>query len=257
VSGLVKVERELKFNANPLRMGPEAVVDGRFNEAMVHGGDDFLVDTLNGDLYASSVGNGGVAPAIVVGANGLAAIAVNASDNDVAEWYGEANWYAAQGAVFECRFKVNAITTVAYNVGLMAVACATNDKISLMVGGSNAVELGANVTDIAAFVFDTDADTDVIYCVSSKNGAAAQKVATALAPVADTFEVVSIHLDSSGNARFFRNGVAVGFIAAAVTATVGLRPYFALKGNSTTGRTLTVDYWQCWQNRRESAAVVW
>jgi hypothetical protein len=258
MSGLVKVEHELLFKPSPLRMGPESVIKGRWNEAMPSFVDDFLGDTLNTDVWTTIVDNGGVEPAIVAaGANGVAALVVNATDNDCGEWYGTANWFCAQSPIVEVRFAINAITGVAYNVGFVAVPTNSNNLIALTIGGSNAVTVGTNVSEAALFGFDTDADTDVIFALSSKNGGAAQKVQTTLAPVANTYEVVSVWLDPLGNARFFRNGVPIGIIYLAVTVATGLCPYIALKQNATTSRKISVDYVKCWENRKESTTTVW
>lgn len=257
MSGLVKVDRELKFARAPLRMGKDSIVNGRFNLAYVTFVDDFLGDTLNADYWASSVGNGGNAPAVSVAANGTAIMAANGADNDCSEWYGEANWYAAQECVIEVRYKVNAITAMSYAVGFANAASNTDNKIAFMIGGSNAITIGTNVTDAACVVFDTDADTDKIFCISTIGGAAAQSVITALAPEANTYEVVSIHLDATGNAAFYRNGACIGYIALAVTATTALRPYLAIKDDNNTARLLTVDYVKCWEKRAESSSVVW
>jgi hypothetical protein len=257
MSGLIKVDRELKINANPLRMGPESVVDGRFNDSMCRFYDDFLGDTLNADFYSSSAANGGTAPAITVGANGLAKIVAGTGDNDVCEWTGEANWYCAQKPVIEVRYAVNAITEVALNVGFCDDLSATNDKIALLIATAT-YAIGTNVTDAALFVFDTDATSATWRCASTLNGATPQNVTlTGIAPVAATFEVIAIHLDELGNARFYRNGVQCGYLALAVTPAVALRPYLAVKANTTTGRELTADYIKIWQNRRESSTVVW
>lgn len=249
--------QELEFKHAPLSMGHEGMIRGDVNFSRVHFMDDFLVDTLNGDNWAESVGNGGVAAAIVAGANGLVALAVNTVDNDCAEEYGPAVWYGQQECVIECRLKVNAITEVAFNMGFVNAASATNDMIAYMVSGTT-VSDGTNVTDGAAFCFDTDATTDRYYICGTKDTNSVQGIlaAAGFVPVANTFEVLKIMIDSAGNAHFFRNGVTVGSVIAALTPTVALRPYFALKNNNNTGRTLTVDYVRCSQNRLESSSVV-
>jgi hypothetical protein len=227
-------------------------------QSMVYFEDDFLVDTLNGDYWAESVGNGGVTLTLAAAANGTATTAVNATDNDVAEIYGPALYYARQACVFECRLKVNAITTVSFAAGFANAASATNDKI-VFDATTDTLTAGTNITDAAVFLFDTDATTDRWFAAAINASGTPQGgvMATGIVPAADTYEVLKVAFNAAGDAGFYRNGVCVYSIPLAVAPTVALRPYFALKGCATTARLLTVDYVKVWQNRLETSTVVW
>lgn len=259
MSGDVRVARKLEFYAPHTRMGKDAVVQGKLQEAMVHFKDDFMYDTMATDRWAASVGNGGNAPAIVVGANGLVNIATNAGASDVTEMYGEALWYPRQHITIEARLYLANITTVSAAFGLANAAANTNDEIVVSIGGSDALTLGTNIVDAACFLFDTAADTDRWFAVSTVGGAAAEGgvLAAGITPVNSTFEVFKIDVDIDGNATFYRNGAVVKYIATAVAAANALRPYLAIKTRTTAARTLFCDYIEVWQNRAETATVVW
>lgn len=248
----------LELLSTPLAMGFESVVKGEFNPAKVFLFEDFLGDTLNTDLWAEKVDAGGNANAIVAGAaNGVVALATNATDNDLNAMYGAANWYGQQNCTIECRLKVNAITEVGVCFGFTNAEPATDNHLVHMIASGTTVTDGTNVTDAATFAFDTDGSNDKWYLCTSKATSTVGGAATALAPEANTYEVLKIMIDSSGNCHFFRNGVALGTRAAAITATVALAPYFAVKNNNNTARLLTVDYVKLWQDRAESATVIW
>lgn len=259
MAGDIRVGRKLEFYAPHTRMGRDAVVQGRHQEAMVHFVDDFMYDTMDTGKWAASVGNGGNAPAIVVGANGLVNICTNGAASDVTEMYGEAIWYPRQHITIEARLYLTDITTVNAAFGLVNAASNTNDKDVCAIGGSDALTLGTNITDAAVFLFDTAGDTDRWFAISTINAAAAQGgvLATGITPVNSTFEVFRIDVDKLGNATFYRNGAVVKYIATAVTTTTALRPYLAILTHASAARSLFCDYIEGWQNRAETATVIW
>ena len=262
----VRVARKLEFRAGTtqLRMGREAVVRGRQQEAMAHFFDDFDADTIplsttQGSFWAAETANGGVTPAIVVGANGLVNIATTANNLDVTEVYGQKIWYPRQGLTFEARLNLAAITTINVAFGLVDEASKTDDMTAFFVAAGGGPTVKTGITDAACFVFDTAMTTAKWVAATSIAAAAAQggTITSAVAPAGGTFETFRIHIDTLGNATFWRNGLRERTIAAAVTNTAALRPYLAVATRTTAAKKIYVDYVECWQDRRESSSVLW
>jgi hypothetical protein len=64
-----------------------------------------------------------------------------------------------------------------------------------------------------------------------------------------TFHTLRVELDTSGNATFYHDGVAVGRLAACVTTTAPLCAFLGVIARTTSARVLTVDYIKAWQDR--------
>lgn len=256
MSNQLRVGRKIIFNGaadQGYAMGYQANVDGKFNLAMVTFYDDFMGDLL-ADEWQPTVNLGGVC-AINAAANGTVRLTSNTADDDKAELALGLNWYAQQACCMEARIKVDNITTVGINVGFSDAVAEADDQVAFEISAATIVD---RCSDGVAFVFDTDATTDVWYMCNTKAGTQAGTAITGVAPVNATYEVFRIDLDTSGNATFWRNGVCVGAKAAAVTTTTALTPYIAVISRAgSASRNLDVDYVKAWQLRAESSSVVW
>lgn len=107
-------------------------------------------------------------------------------------------------------------------------------------------------TDMALWVFDTAATTDVFYGQTSSGTTDGTAVASS-APVAATAVVLRIEMDSLGNANFYRgaSAAALAYVGTVVNgdATGGLHtslltPYIGISNaiNATDGISVEVDY---------------
>lgn len=152
------------------------------------------------------------------------------------------NWRAAQGGLrMEARVKVDAITTVAFFIGFTDVG---TFEAPVESAGS-ADTLTTNATDAVGFMFDTRMSTDNIWLVGVANNTDATAQNSGLAPVADTYRVYAVEVDSAGVATFYIDGVRVGTkMTGAVTTSVALTPTVAATSLVAATRTVTVDYVQ-------------
>ncbi len=236
----MRVERKLEF-VGVAKQKANIFGNPCFDKVVFY--DDFLGDALDA-RWAPSGDNGGT-EAITVGTGGTVTLTTGGTDHDRSILAHELNWYANKACVIEARIKVNAITAVAINMGFSDAKTEANDLIPFMISVTTVTDTASNAV---CFVFDTDADSDVWYmCNTIANTQTG--TSTAIAPVADTYETFRVELDILGNATFYRNGIAVGYKALAVTITTALTPIFAVIEHGTSARVLTVDYVYCWQNR--------
>lgn len=179
--------------------------------------------------------------AIVEGVNGVFRLTAGDSAGtiaaDGAQLNSALNWKASQGnLVFECRFKLAAITTVAIYVGLTDTK-SLEGPVSL-----SGTTYTTNATDAVGVLFDTAATTDTWRLVGVANDVDATHVDTGLAPVADTYETWRIEVDTAGKATFYRNGAQIGSLSGAVTASVALTPVVVIRPEgAVAGRTVDID----------------
>lgn len=205
--------------------------------------DGAAVDETNDvDVNEAHGGSG----AINAQDNGAYRLTTSTSDNDKCEVATGLYWKARNNCVMEARVKVDAITTVGINVGWSDAAEEADNQVAFEIDGTTITD---RCTDGVCWVFDTDATTDVWYMCNTKDGTQAG-TSYGVAPVASTYEVFRIALNSDGDATFYRNGEAVGYKASAVTTTIALTPYVAVISRAgTAARNLDIDYIKCWQDR--------
>lgn len=150
---------------------------------------------------------------------------------------------AANGnLVFEIRVKLSAITTCWAFFGFTdTVAAALEAPVE---SAASVNTLTTNATDAVGFMFDTRMSTDNWWAVGVANNTDATAQNIGYAPVADTYEILRVEVDTSGGAVFYRNGVKIGTrMSGAVTASVALTPIMAVSKTSVAASmTCDIDY---------------
>lgn len=199
--------------------------------------DHFLGDVL-ADQWAPSGDNGGT-EAITVASGGTVTLTTSTADDDRSILASELNWKSSKNCGMFAKVKVDAITTVGMFIGFNDAKTEAND---LLPFGYATATLTDTATDAVGWLFDTDATNDYWCMVNTKNGTDAVQETTT-APVAATYAVLGVTLDTSGNATFWYNGEAVGYKASAITTTVALTPFFGLISRAgSAARVMSVDY---------------
>jgi len=249
-----RVGRSLDFVGNANDATSRYNISGNLNLDKATLDADFLKAGDAADV-ATSVGNGGVVAVEAIANGALRLTASTGADDNCVEANFPFIWYCAQEPSLRMRVKVDAITTVGIAIGWFDNLINTNDQIKCEISGTTVTDRGST-PDLAGFVFDTDQTTDSWYFVNSKAGSQAGTILSGVAPVAATYEVFQIDLDSSGNATYWRNHAYVGRKASAVTAATALGPYAGLIVRASAERNLDIDYVKVWQNRYESSTVL-
>jgi len=144
--------------------------------------------------------------------------------------------------VFETRIALSAITTCYVYVGFTDTIAGALEQPIFSAGSANTITTTAS--DAVGFFFDTGMDDDNWWVAGVAGDTDATHQDTGFAPVAATYEVLRIEVDTSGGAKFFRNGVQVGTaMSGAVTAATDLTPIITVsKLSVTASMTLDVDY---------------
>jgi hypothetical protein len=209
--------------------------------------DDFLGDVI-ADQWSAAQGTDGQGAIAAINAQAGGAIRLTSGDTTVvAESLSSLthalNWKANQGGlVFEAKVTpVSAVTTVSYFIGLTDVLATTTLEEPATL---TTATITYNAADAVGFLYDTAATTDVFYGVAVKAtaGTAFANAVVGALPVAGTAITFRIELSATGAASFYVDGVLLGTIAAAVTATVALTPIISVMARTTATRSIDVDY---------------
>lgn len=207
--------------------------------------DDFLGDVI-ADQWSAAKGSDNEAVIAAINAQANGAIRLTSGDTTtVAESLSSLthglNWKAANGnLVFEAKVTpVSSVANVAYFIGFTDVLATTTLEEPASLSGTTYT---TTATDAVGFLFDTAATTDTWRAVGVANDVDATHVNTGTAPTADTAETFRIEIDVAGTASFFRNGVKVATVAAAVTPSVALTPVITVMARTTTSKSIDVDY---------------
>jgi hypothetical protein len=150
-------------------------------------------------------------------------------------------WKAANGNLcFQARAKLSAITTCYVFLGFTDLAASLEAPIE-SAGAANT--LTTNAADAVGFMFDTRMTADTWWATGVANNVDATAINTALAPVADTWATYRVEVSTAGVATFFIDGVAVGRMSGAVTASVALTPTINVSKTSVAASmTMDIDY---------------
>ena len=244
----VKVARSLKFTeyANTVRN-----IEGIPMTAKVILDDHFLDASTVYKGWLERETNGGTI-AVGTALGGDITMTTDGSDNGCAELYRVAHFSASKNCGMEARISLNTITLAGINVGFVDAVHAVDNQINFEITAGAATLVNGRATNGAAFVFDTDGTPDYWYCAAVNADTEGTPVAAvgSLAPVAATYARLRVQLDSSGNATFYYNGIAVGFLSAclAYASTDMLTPYIGFIERSASARILTVDRVTVWQD---------
>ena len=138
--------------------------------------------------------------------------------------------------VIPFKVKASAVTAVRYWVGL-------SDSAALEQSASLSSTTYTTVaTDAALVLFDTAATTDTIRLVGVKTNTDATHINTSLEPVADTYEVWRLEVNSSGDVEFFQNGTSLGTLSACLATDVAVYFVAGIVPTGASARTLSLDY---------------
>ena len=158
-------------------------------------------------------------------------------------------WYPEKNPVMEVKLQLDVVTTVGLNVIWSDTSGATFATGELPFGISGTTISDTRLADGAGFCFDTNQTTDQFYTVWDNNGTQSGAIlGAAYVPVAATDITLRIALDSSGNARYYYNGVEVYYQALAVTVADPYAPLIGIRNNTATAHVATVRYVRCWQD---------
>ena len=208
--------------------------------------DDFIGPVLSSARWGTKLGSDGanavaITPSVggairfTTGGNAAHSVATNGAVLQSA-----LNWKAANGGlVFEAR--VGAVSSL---TGLVLYMGFTDQIASLAAPFTLSVAtLTSNASNGTGFLFDAAQTTPHFNLVGVKGDTDATTQNLTVDPATSGYHTYRVAVDSTGNARFFIDGLLVGTtLANAVTATTALTPVICVSSESTAARTVDCDY---------------
>ncbi len=242
MSQQVKVEREVSF----VGMANDGVnIKGNPNYDRIfreYNFTELALDTTN--LYTHELDT----TSTIALASGGITLTTAATDTKVcSQAQGGIWWYPAKNPVVEVKFSINVITNVAIYAGFTDAVTEGTAKLPFSLITAT---LSDWATDAAGFLFDTRQTLSYFNYVNTINNTQAfTQLASTYVPVAATSLTLRVAIDSDGNARFYWNGVQVGYKPLAVTTTVPLVPFFGIRNNTASAHVATLRYVRLWADR--------
>src|SRR3990167_2373434 len=143
--------------------------------------------------------------AIALASGGITLTTAATSAKTCTQTQGGIWWYPAKKCIVEMRFKIDVITNVAIFAGF---SDAVSEASSLLPFGIVTATLTDTATDGAGFLRDTRQTNAYFNIVNTKdNTEAFTQLGSSRVPVADTFLILRVKIDTSGNATYYWNGV--------------------------------------------------
>jgi hypothetical protein len=215
--------------------------------------DDFLdaaIDTTNnwivfagtdGDATAAATVAGVPEGQVLMGAGGTGA----ADDGSVMSLIllSQGSLVSLGMTVFEARVSFDQLTGTSWCFGLSDTLAEATERNLYKVNSGTIADGGLTLTNAVCFAFDTDATAPTKWQFCSENAgtiaAAAAEDAHTTGPVADTYAVLRIEVDATGDARFYIDGTLVKTETTAVATTSLLIPFIG--GNSADDADVATD----------------
>ncbi len=239
----VNVQRDLTFTA--LAAKSDNVMGNMSHERMtsVDWYDQTAIDLTND--YTSTLDGASDAVALTAsGTNGVT-LTTGTGDNEVSFLAGGLVFAITQVPDIEAKVEITDVTGTFVFFGFSdATSETTPDATIDGFGGTHT----AAADDAAGFAIDADFEASSIYAVSVNGGGAVQAVDTGLAYADGETKKLRVALDSSGNARFFVDGIQKAYIASAV-ADVALCAIYNYGTRDADGSNTVISrYLKKWQN---------
>ncbi|MFA6307065.1 MAG: hypothetical protein WC639_04650 [Patescibacteria group bacterium] len=239
MSDQVKVARQLVFTGDAAQ---EPNIEGNLNPVKKFVSYDFTELALDAtNKYTNYIDT---TSAVALASGGVTLTTAATDTKTCSMSAGGIWWYPAKNPVVEMRFQLDVVTTVAINVGFSDAVSEGSGALPFTISGTTVTDTATNA---AMFCFDTNQTTKYWYIVNTKaNTEGGTILPSSCAPVAATDVVLRVALDSSGNARYYYNGVEVGYKASATTSTTPLVGYFGIRNNTATAHIATLKYIRYW-----------
>ncbi|MDP2158762.1 MAG: hypothetical protein Q8K68_13760 [Nitrospirota bacterium] len=183
---------------------------------------------------------------VALGSGGLVLTTAATDTKTATQTQGGIWWYPAKNCEMEIKFQIDVIANVAIYAGF---SDAVSEATSLLPFGLVTATLTDTCTDGAGFLFDTRQTNAYFDVVNTKNGTQAfTQLASTRVPVAAANLILRVAIDTLGNARYYWNGIEIGYKALAVSTTVPLIPFFGIRNNNASAHIATLRYVRLWQD---------
>ena len=146
--------------------------------------------------------------------------------------------------VFECRVSSSVITGCNMTFGLSDKLAEGNEHGLYTISGTTISDGGLTLANAAGFVFDKDATASTVWHTVTENATSIASLTSASAgPTVNTYQILRIEIDATGDARFYIDGVLEKTVATAVATSALLVPFVSVdEAGTQAANTLSIDY---------------
>jgi hypothetical protein len=213
VSQNVNVYRNIEFVGDA---NQESNIKGHLCTEKMTTADYFQGKALD-TTYDYTVTVGGTSDAVAFTAAGYPGLTMTTGtgDNEICFVANGLAYDISAAPAAEARVKIADVSGTTFFFGFASATSDTTPE-AFIDADSGTVVAGSGITDAVGFVCDADLGTSSLYCASVKTSGTAQTVDTAIDWSDNQTKNLRVELDTSGNARFFVDGLQKGYIASAV-----------------------------------------
>lgn len=209
----VRVSKEIEFVAGASQ-GKN--VRGDLKERRKHFKDDFMVDTLGTDAWATSVpGTSDTIAISEVAGGGECLITTGTADDDSCMIASPIVYRGTDECEFEARITIDDVSGTGLFVGFTDAKLEANGQIALQYPAD---VFTSTASTAVGFVIDADHSTSSIMAASVDGDTDGTPVDAGVDWADGETRDLRVAIDSSGNATFYINGDGVAYVASAVTA---------------------------------------
>ena len=146
----------------------------------------------------------------------------------------------AGGLVFEAKVQMASIANFSCFLGFSDALSSTLETPASLSAGT----ITYTASNAVGFLFDSAATTPLWTAVgvATGTGITLANALTGVAPVAATWNVIRVEINTIGTATFYIDGVLLGSLLLAVTPATALTPIVTAMARTTASKTITVDY---------------
>lgn len=174
--------------------------------------DEYWFDDTTSALWTETLDGTSDNIAPTVGGVGGLTLTTGTGDNEVSFLGSALIFDVTQKPVIEARVKIVDVSGTCFYFGFADANTETSPASTIDYADAT---LAAQATDAVGFVVDADKGTSSIYCASVNDGGTAAAADAGSDWEDNETKNLRIALDASGNAKFYIDGVQVGYTATA------------------------------------------
>ena len=222
-------------------------MDGPWQETKVHFHDHFTDDTLSTNKWLATVTNHTIAVDHATNRH-CALFTTDTTDNEASFLAGPLVWEDDQNAVAEFRIKVTDVSAICLFVGFSDATFEATPDMPIDYSGGTLAAAATNAVGIVMDGEDSVNGASSIVGVGVNAGALETAIDSATDWADGEWHTLRVELDPDGDAYFYLDGSAFGYMATAIASGTALCVIMAVANRGTSAETVYVDRVDAWQD---------
>ena len=207
--------------------------------------DHFTGDTINLDNWLLTKDTNATSFASVLGAGGRVKAITSTTDNSLASLIGPAIYRGDEGIYFSCRFQIDIVTSMMFEMGLVDIV--TDKTLEVTSAVTPTIANGAD--DVAVIMMDTDFATATLLAVAGEGSTDVKTVLTGITvPTADKWYTATVIVQGNDVYWSIEDNTGIledGYFASGTEGTTRMAPWVIFGTRNTTDKIITLDRVTC------------